>query len=517
MEFNFFKKRKVEKLKSQYVKGEMALFDFLDSVYSGNKVDFPYGGFGTTRGFDWVDLVSLQVRSMQLYNENPYAASIINRIVTKTVNSGYRVRTTPIKKVLNFLPNEYFKDFSEKTESLFYLWSKNEEMVCFKKQMTLSEMQSVGMRSALIYGDCLCIQFYNKLGLPVYELIDGVDIRTPYMSGIPENIIDGVEYNRKGQVVAYHIYRYDTTLMNFEFVRVPARDRSGRLKAWLIKANHSKTKTVRGNPLLGVVLQNLNDVGRYLDSEQRAALVNSIIAVVHQKDPQAIDAIDRFKKAGITHTVTETEGDGTTKDVDFKKLKPGFFATNLEAGETIKSFDTSRPNVNFGNFTDVVTKPMFYVHGIPPEVLKMEYNSNYSASRAAIIDFEHRARELNFIFNTSFSTRVYCNWLDGMVLRGDIKAPGYIDSLKNPAKWFVLGAYRSHVWRGLPKINIDGYKQAKENEIAVAMGLQTREQIADEQYATDFESNADTLEKEAEKMKIIKEKSGELDGISSNK
>lgn len=505
--FNFGKKKtqtaeqtRIETAKKHYIEGAIGFLDFLGE-YSGSKIDFEFGGFGRTRP-NKINLISLQQKSQQLYNENPYAASIVNRIVTKTVNCGYGLRTTPIKKVLDFLPDNYFKEFSEQTEALFYIWSEDKRLVSLQEDKTLSDMQSLAMRSSLINGDCLCINYYNSAGLPTIEIVDGINIQTPALMTNDKNIIDGVEYNAKGQIIAFHIYQCDL-MGKVTYKRVEAKDRSGRLKAWLVRSGNPRIDNARGMPLLAVVLQNLNDVGRYLDSEQRSALVNSYIAVVHEKAADMVDNVDRFLKAGTETAVTVTGDDGATKDLNFKKMNPGFFATNLEKGETIKSFDTSRPNVNFGNFTDVITKPMFYVHGIPPEVLKMEYNSNYSASRAAIIDFEHRARELNYVFNGSFSAIIYYNWLDSMVLKGDIIAPKYIESIKNINNWSILGAYRSHIWRGLPKINIDGFKQAKENEIAVKNGWTTNEQIADEQYSTDYQTNMDAREKEAEREKKI--------------
>lgn len=516
MQFNIFGKSKskietqkkeisqnTQTAKKQYIDGAVAFIDFLESYhdYSGNKIDFNFGGFGKTRATGAINLFSLQKKSRQLYQENPYAASIVNRIVTKTVNSGYALRSTPIKQILDFLPETFFKNFSQKTENLFYLWSEDKRLVSIQQDKTLSELQSMAMRSGIIYGDCLCISYYNKAGLPTVEIVDGIDVRSP-ITNLKENIVDGIEYDPRGQIIAFYVYSYNYSTGREDYKRIPAKDRSGRLKAWLVKPGYSRTNNARGIPLLAVVLQNLNDVGRYLDSEQRAALVNSYIAVVHQKDADMADNVNRFMDAGTSHAVEVTEG-GKTKELNFKKMNPGLFATNLEKGESIKSFDTSRPNVNFGTFTDIVTKPMFYVHGIPPEVLKMEYNSNYSASRAAIIDFEHRAREINGVFNGSFSAPIYYNWLDMMILRGDIKAPRYVESLYDVEKWAILGAYRSHLWRGLPKINIDGLKQAKENEIAVKNGWISNEQIADEQYGSDYETNMDQRVKEAKREKEI--------------
>ena len=83
-----------------------------------------------------------------------------------------------------------------------------------------------------------------------------------------------------------------------------------------------------------------------------------------------------------------------------------------------------------------------------------------------------------------------------MVLSGRIKAPGYIDALRTDNRWDLLGAWRSCSWRGLPKSNVDGLKQAKELEILTAHGWMTNDQVANEYFDNDYYANLSAIKDE---------------------
>ena len=172
--------------------------------------------------------------------------------------------------------------------------------------------------------------------------------------------------------------------------------------------------------------------------------------------------------------------------------------SNLASGEDVHSFDTSRPNVNFGRFYEVVSKAMSSALGIPPECLFLEFNSNYSASRQAKLEFEDFAKKELAIFTDKFERPIFEDWLDGMILSGRIEAPGYIQALADESKFDVLGAWRACSWRGLPKSNVDGLKQAKELEILSAHGWMTDDQITDEYFDGDYYANLRAMSQENE-------------------
>jgi len=485
MRFKFWKK---DQIKKQYVEGAVSFFDFA-AGYSGDKTGM-FAGFGLTEDLSFVDLKTLQLRSLQLARQNPYAAAIINRLVTKIVNSGLRLRAHPLETILNkIVPEGYLDEWGNNVESLYEVWSRDKRLVCNTKRHTMQSLERIAVYTSIISGDCLVISTLNKLGLPTIQLVDGRNLVNP-LDSIDKDIKHGVELNDKGVEVAYYV----NTLEGVK--KVKAYDPSGRRRAWLVGINEKRIDDRRRLPLLSVIMQNINELGKYLDSEQRAALVNSYIAVVHTRGEGNVST-NPLKNAGTTK---EFESNDPS---NFKRMEPGYFATKLAQGEAIKSFDTSRPNVNFAKFSEYCIKSGSYSVGIPPECLMLEFNSNYSASRQAKLELEDLIKEKTAVFTTDFNQIIYADWLDGMILNGKVKAPFYVKSLNDINRFEILGAWRSASWRGLTKSNVDGLKMVKELKIAQDNGWMTADQIADDYYDNDFATNMRARKKEAQKMREI--------------
>ena len=506
------KNKKINKIKNQFISGSAGFLDLsmISSGFNGDKVNF-FNGFGLTADLRIIDLRLLQFRSLQLLRENSFANSIFGRLETKVINTGLRLRSTPPSEILSFfLTDNELQEWSGNTEKLFEVWSKDKRLVSFSGKYTFGQLQRIVYRTALLSGDCLIILSINKLGLPVIELVDGINIASPFISD-SKNIVHGVELDTNGQEIAFHVI-----VDNYgnKFKRISAFTVKGQRRAWLVRATETRIDDIRGLPLLSVVMQNINEIGKYMDSEQRAALVNSYVAVVHNVSEKA-PSNNPFSKAALN---SDSVTNATTGDsADFKKMQPGFFATKLSAGETISSFDTKRPNVNFGPFVEFVIKTIAHALEIPPEVLLLEFDSNFSASRQAKLDFNDYVQKAISIFSESFCQPVYNEWLTGMILTNQINSPGYIDSLINLKDWAVLGAWRSAVWRGLPNKSVDELKQVKALEIISSMGWMTNTQIADEYFGTDYSDNVRKLLKEREANGIVKNNSNDIIEEMSNK
>lgn len=491
----FFKKNLLHQVKS----GKISLMNLtsLSSAYDGSKTNF-LNGFGLTSDLRIVDLRTLQFRSLQLMRENSFAASIFGRLETKVINTGLRLRCTPPSEILDqFMSDEDLQEWSGNTERLFEVWSKDKRLVSLSGKYTLGQLQRLAYKAALLSGDCLVILSVNRLGLPQIELVDGINIVGPPLKSLNSNVHHGVELGKNKQETAYYVYD------GVEYKRVPAFTTRGRRRAWLVRATETRIDDVRGLPLLSVVLQNINEIGKYMDSEQRAALVNSYIAIYHtQSEKAAPGSASPFAK-GIKKTTEVENCDGGTNE--YKQMQPGYLMTNLLPGETVGSFDTKRPNVNFGPFVEFCMKTMAQALEIPPEIMFLEFKSNFSASRQAKLDFNDYVQKAQAIFSESFTQPIYNEWLTGMVLTRKINASGYVNALVDLNEWAVLGAWRSAKWRGLPNKSVDELKQVKALEIIEAKGWMTSEDIADEYFSTDYYANTRRIKKEREALGVVVE------------
>jgi capsid protein len=120
----------------------------------------------------------------------------------------------------------------------------------------------------------------------------------------------------------------------------------------------------------------------------------------------------------------------------------------------------SKQEANFKDFYTVNFDILCAVAGYPPEVIMSKYDSNYSASRAAIKDFEHTLEVNRKQFAAQTYQIVYNFCLDVWALSETIDAPGYRELLATQNE-MGLAAYRNARWEGDTVPHIDPYKEVQ--------------------------------------------------------
>ncbi len=489
------------KAAKSYVGGSFGFIDLFAAAsgYGGDKFNT---GFGITKDFQVVNLKLLQFRSIQLIRENLYANALFSRLETAVINKGLTLNSAPMFDILGpkfNLSDEDLRKWSRNVEARFLAWSRDNSLVSWNKQYDFSKIQRLAYHTAHLSGDCLVIITLNKSGLPVIKLVDGFHVSNPFKRPNTGNrIVHGVEIDKNGNEVAYWVEKganpdnlkpqqlSATSLLGH--VRVPAFARGKRRRrAWLIKLTQQRIDDVRGMPLLALILQNINEIGKYMDSEQRAALVNSYLAMTRNRDPKQGAAAGGFRRRSpLRVTQKETETAGT---VQFEQQQPGLFLANLAQDEKVESFDTKRPNDNFGSFLEASLKPVAYANEIPPEKFFMEYGNNFSASRQADLDFKSVADKKGFDFARQLNDPVYVELLTGEVLNGSIVAPGYVNSLMSLGFYDVRNAWQYAIWRGLPQTSVDIKKMVQALDLVEQKSWMTNEAISEQYFKTDFFDN----------------------------
>jgi len=491
----------LEKTGSAFIGGSFGFIDLFAAAcgYSGDKFD---KGFGITKDFQVVNLKLLQFRSIQLLRENLYANALFTRLETKVINKGLTLNSAPIFEILGpefNLTDEELRTWSRNVEARFLAWSRDKEYISWNKQYDFSKIQRLAYHTGHLSGDVLVINTLNKSGLPVIKLVDGFYVSNPIdRPKKGHKIVRGVELDMKGREVAYWVEKGGnpdfinqkqlggSSLLGHVRVQAFARGEKRR-RAWLVKLTQQRIDDVRGMPLLAIMLQNLNEAGKYMDSEQRAALVNSYLAMTRNRDPKQGAGATGFRKRGaIDVQQKETKNAG---NVQFEQQQPGLFLANLAQNEKVDSFDTKRPNLNFVPFMEAVLKPMAYASEIPPEIFFMEYGNNFSASRQSNLDFKDATDKKVYDFARQLNDPIFVEWLTGEILNGAIKAPGYINSLINNSLYYIRNAWQNTIWRGLPQTSVDIKKLVQALEIVEEKGWQTNEAISEQYFKTDYFDN----------------------------
>lgn len=489
--------------------------DMTPGAYTGQTGPTPFqfswmdgekfvGGFGPTQLFN-VDYWGLRQRSAQLFQENLYAKGIVRRLVTNEINTGLTPEAMPNDEILG-MTEDQLSDWSEFTETLFDLWGKNPNVCDWKKESTFGDIQRQARQEALISGDVLVVLRSNPATkLPQVQLISGDKVRTPLFSQqkslrTGHTIQHGVELDRKKRVVAYWIVQdgKDRTGLG-EMKRLPAfGEKSGRRLSWLVFGTDKRLDEVRGQPLLGIVLQSLKEIDRYRDSTQRKATINSIVAMWIKKTNDKPGSLPIQGGATRHDDVTHTDSTGTARTFKIESMNAGAVMEELEEGEEPVMHAPNSADQSFGEFEEAIIQAVAWANEIPPEILKLAFSNNYSASQAAINEFKIYLNKVWAHWGDTFCTPIYKEWLVAEALLQKIAAPRLLEAWRNPAMYDVFGAWVSVIWYGSIKPSTDMLKQAKGSKLLLEMGLTTNAREARQLTGTKYSHNVKKLRRENE-------------------
>lgn len=459
---------------------------------------FP-GGFGETHVL-MPDYWTLRARSVQLFMTNLYARGIIRRLVTNEINTGLSLEAQPIEDLLGYDLGE-LQDWSENVENRFLVYGDNPAICDYRQRMTLNEMERVVRSESLVTGDLLVIQRIDpETQLPQIQLVSGSRVNTPTarpqsQSGV--EIRHGVELDSRGRQVAYHYTDKDG-----KSHRIRAYgSRSGRRQAWLVYGSDKLLDDVRGQPILSIILQSLKEIDRYRDAAQRKAVVNSILAMFIKKssDKPGTQPLSAGANRRSTATVQEPST-GNKRRYDFTEAMPGMVIQELQEGEEPKAFDNTGIDINFPAFEAAMLNGIAWSIEVPPEILQLSFQNNYSASQAALNEFKIYLNPVRQWFGAQFLDPIYQEFLVGQVLTGRIQAPGLLESYNRRAAFETWGAWVQAEWCGQIKPSTDMRKTAQAYNDMVAMGSITRARATREMTGQKYSRVVRQLKRENEQL-----------------
>ena len=350
---------------------------------------------------------TLRQRGRMLYMASPIATSAINTNRTKVVGTGLTLKSTIDRDVLGLSP-EAAKEWQRKTEAEFRLWASKKENCDAIGVNNYAGLQQLALKSSLMSGDIFPLfKRYAPTQTNPYSLrihlieADRVSTPTDFTRGLsfpqltdginPANgnkVYDGVEVDKNGMIVAYHIcntYPGQITAKKQKWVRVEAYGERTGLPNILHIMDSERPDQYRGITYLAQVIEPLLQLRRYTESELMAALVQSFFSawITTNTDPTEIPINE--VGAGDIAGVPGQNPDEISEDPNEYEMGPGT-VTHLSEGEDIKFGNPNIPTVGFENFVKTLARLIGAGLEIPYEVLLKEFNSSYSASRAALLE-----------------------------------------------------------------------------------------------------------------------------------
>ena len=427
-------------------------------------------------------------------NEAMLTSDVIKSISSKyfiaVVGQGLNLKAEPNTDVLKSEGiNEDLKDFVDLSETRFKVWSKS-TLSDYSEQKSLHKLALDAFTTSFIGGDALVVCRVDKENNLNIQIIDGSHVASTINTkkvSEENTLTKGVERDSKGKHVAYH-------LRNGEVIECFGK-KTNRKMAWLIYGSKSRIDHVRGMSQISSILEKDGVLKRYTEAtvtsaEERAKIAYYIAHGINSTGENPLAA----KVAMINGT--------TAEKVDFEEVRKNIQVTtnkqvfNMPADSDLKALE-SKQEVNYPEFFNAIHEQECAAMDIPPEVAKQMYNSNYSASRAAINNWGYIVDIKRNDLSEQFYKPIYNLWLELEVLKGKIISEGYKKAIRDKNR-MAIEAFTTARFQGLKMPHIDPLKEVKAIREMIAEDLISKEQAAEFLNVGDWWENREQINNETE-------------------
>lgn len=472
-----------------------------------------FGEIGPPKVFS-IDYDSLRARSWQSFLESEVTQTVLSRYDTWVIGSGLKLQSEPNKKVLELEKVKLdVQEFSETVEAYFSLFRES-KAVDYSERRPFDELASIAHKNSLVGGDVLVILRYENDNMSV-QLIDGAHVQSPMYgsdayptmlaSGL--RLMNGIEVDEKDRHIAYYVRN-----IKGMYDRIPAKGSTGLQMAYLVYGLEYRLNNVRGLPLISAVLETLKKLERYKEATVGSAEERQKIALAVEHAVESTGENPFEKQLTRAWNVNESNEDIVRDDIG-KNLTNDIIATtnkqviNLPQGAKLTSLETKN-ELYFKDFYGVNIDLVCAALSIPPNVAMSKYDASFSASRASLKDWELTLNVKRKKFSTSFYKPIFIFWLEIMILKNKIQAPGYFQA-RMKGNNFIVDAYRKVRFVGSPVPHIDPVKEVMAERLKLGstgahIPLTTPEMATENLGGGEFISNATQYALDLDKLKELK-------------
>jgi lambda family phage portal protein len=420
------------------------------------------------------DRAKLMARARDLERNSGHISGAIGKISANVVYTGI----FPQARIRDFETRRLKTNLNDIVESRFKEWANDDEVNFY-------DLQELVLRHLWIDGECLVHRTYDpdlaKRGIcPLMLEVLETDFIDNSMTGQLLNgnfIKSGIEYNAKGKIVAYHLFKQHPgdSLFTKHFGET-RRVLKENIKHIYHKKRASQS---RGVSWLSSIIMEMRDFSEYQNSERIAARLTSAFGVFVESP---------YPEHQLQHPLLQNDEDEVPSMSDIPKyLDPGRIDA-LPPGMRISSAQFNRPGESYEPFTKTSLKGASAGTGMSYENFSNDYEgATYSSARQAMLEERRGYRKLQTFLNRHFNDWVWREWLDAAEMAGLLGRIG----TDVPVQWQNPG----WAW-------IDPQKDAKGAQAELEMQITTRRRLAAERGVDWYEE----IEELADEEEILREK-----------
>ncbi|WP_260288460.1 phage portal protein [Peribacillus aracenensis] len=410
---------------------------------------------------------TLRGRSRDLFMGSPIATGSIKTLRTNVIGAGLRLNAQIDSDYLNMTLEEA-DQWETHVEREFSLWA--DSVHCDAQRMNnFYELQQLAFLSWMISGDTFALlPVMPRPGMPYdirVQIVEADRICNPNLgsASLDTKIVNGVEINQVGEIVAYHIaqeHPHSSSMSGNKWMKVEKfGSKTGRPNIiHLMESERPEQR--RGVPVLAPVMESLKQLSRYADAELMAAVINGMYSVFVTTE-----------NAGSSSEFGSIDQEDLIDEADESSIELGSGTVHfLGENEKIQESNPGRPNPNFDGFVTSICRQIGAALEIPYEILLKNFTSSYSASRGALLEAWKMFKMRREWMANDFCQPIYEEFLAEGIAKGRIHAPGFFT---NP---MARKAYSGAEWNGPSQGQLDPLKEVNAAEKRVNNGFTTRAQ-----------------------------------------
>jgi len=455
-----------------------------------------------------LDYRGLRVRSWQSYLDNEITQTVIKKYVLWVIGGGLKLQSEPVESVLKSEGVSIDKDnFSKNVEDRFKLFSE-QKSVDFKGLDNLNAIANTCYLNSIVGGDVLVVLRVVNSQLKL-ELIDGAHIKSPTFNvkiTKGHTLKNGIETNARGEQVKFWVQQADGT---FKTIKVKG-DRMGREMAFMVTGLKYRLDDNRGIPLIATTLETLQKLDRYKEATVGSAEERAKIPFFIEhgeastgENPFNKNMAKAFNVDAQQEIATDINGQQLADNIAVSMNRQVY---NMPIASKIVSTDT-KSDIHFNEFYTPMVQGICSAMGIPPDVALSLYNGSFSASRAALKDWEHTLNVERKRFSDQFYKKIYSFWLELEILKNKIEASGYINLMTSKNE-VGIAAYQHARFTGANVPHIDPVKEVAAERLKLgktgdSIPLTTAEAATEALNGGDYVSNAIQYSQELEESKAL--------------
>ncbi len=484
-------------------------------IYNGEKTPGALGMPINLRS----DPATIRYRAYEAYTTSDVINILIGRLETTVIGNGLQMQSEPYEKILKLEKVDIAKlpELKSNVEEYFAMYC-NSNRADFAGMNNLHVNAAKTFKAGVLGGDCLIILRVDEKYNVTSQVIAGEHLFTPMIDQQLQQqitsrktvIFGGIEIDEKGKQIAFYVRKRQVDALaemgNLEYARIEAyNEKTGMQMAWMYYGKKDRIDSPRGISHLSPILEKNKKLDRFTEATVKSAEehAKTVYTVVHGKTSTGENPFisgPRAQVGGVVAPDYYLEGQVAANKIAISTEGDVF---NLPPDSELKTV-SSNAEINYEPFWKAIFVQLSASIGMPPEVALQQYNSNYSASRAAINGWGYIVDVYRKGLAEKFYQPFYDLWLYCHILKNKVDAPGYLEA-KQSGNTEIIEAYSAAKFTGVNMPHIDPLKEINAIRAALGEGYADVPLISFEQATAlngsgDWENNVKKL---AEEKKMV--------------